>query len=239
MGDGCTIWRIRKSYTSVPNRLQADPEQLFHNSLVMLKSTHPTKDLYLTIYRNGQGHYMPGITTSGDPSFWRILKHSSLSGSEGGLIKEGDAVRLCWRFSDQSAGFRDFHGDFFGRRRFTKPNDAEDQLYLKIPFPGFQRAKEGKEESNGVAMMMSAVGSEKAFLHSVRVVPVDKALVVDKIAGVNKDPAVNKDLAVNKTLVIDKKLAADEVTYDLFDTTFRIDIIGLFYPHDILILYVL
>ncbi|MCJ1388515.1 hypothetical protein MMC18_001362 [Xylographa bjoerkii] len=178
-------------------------EYLFHGSLVMLKSSHATKDLYLTIYRNGQGHYMPGITTSGDPSFWRILKHSSLNGSEGGLIKEGDAVRLCWRFSDQSAGFRDFHDDFFGRRRFTKPDDAEDHLYLKIPFPGFQRVTEGKEkESDGVAMMMSAVESKKQFLQAVSVVPAEEALAVDK------------------------DLAAENVTYNLFDTTFRIDIVG-------------
>ena len=172
-------------------------EYLSHDSLVIIKSPNKSKDLYLTVYRNEQGHFMPGMTSSGEAPFWRIQKDFSHDVNGGQFVKEGDTISLCWRFSDQSAGFRDFQDDVFGRRRFTKPDDVEDELTFKIPFPGFQKGTGSGNESMGMPMIMSAIKESRPILQSLRVLPW-------------KDD-----------------LASAEVTYNLFDTKFRIDLISM------------
>ncbi|MCJ1406830.1 hypothetical protein MMC19_000900 [Ptychographa xylographoides] len=173
-------------------------EYLSHNSLVMLKSSSSEDDLWLTIYRNGQGHFMPGMTTSGEASFWRMTKDNKNNGnSSGTLIREGDTVKLCWRFSDQTAGFRDFYDDTFGRRTYSKPQGTDDQLYMKLPFPGFQKTtKTDAKESDGSAMIMSNMQTSAPFLQ--------KLLINSKTT----------------------ESPGKETTYNLFDTNFRIDLVG-------------
>ena len=66
----------------------------------------------------------------------------------------GEPLRLSWRFSDQSSGFRDYVGDTYGRRNFVKPEEcANDVLYVKIPFPCFQEIK----QETGISVVMSPI----------------------------------------------------------------------------------
>ncbi|KAM0543698.1 hypothetical protein ACHAPJ_012147 [Fusarium lateritium] len=151
--------------------------------------------LTLSVYRNAQGVFMPAITDHPDPVYWRILKtnHSDASGSD--QIKFGDNIRLCWRFSDQASGWRDYLDDFYGRRRFDAPAELrpdEDTLYLKAPFPRF----EGFSDQQGMSMLLSTAKNTEPFLHLVT--------VLDRSA-----PKGLKD-----------------VTYNLFDLTFRLDYVG-------------
>ncbi|KAK2681962.1 hypothetical protein RAB80_003755 [Fusarium oxysporum f. sp. vasinfectum] len=174
-------------------------EWLQHDSLVMLTSAAGKKNkdnVWLTVYRNAQGHFMPAMTSSGDASFWRVQKREDGKGAD---ISESNSISLVWRFSDQTAGFRDFFDDSFGRRTFKKPKDVkEDELHLKLPFPGFQntKAKQRSElESDGLAMIMSQIGRDEAFL---------------------------------QPLAISSKLSegSQKATYNLHAANFRIDLVG-------------
>ena len=50
---------------------------------------------------------------------------------EGTHIQKGDEIRLCWNFNDQTAGWRDFVDDMYGRRRNDVPDNMEiTTLYL-------------------------------------------------------------------------------------------------------------
>ncbi|KAJ9652203.1 hypothetical protein H2201_009237 [Coniosporium apollinis] len=53
-------------------------------------------------------------------------------------IKEGDEVRLCWAFSDQVTGFRDYTKDVLGRRNQCPPELESSVLYMKLPWPRFE-----------------------------------------------------------------------------------------------------
>jgi len=78
------------------------------------------------------------------PQYWRILKKDG--GVLGQHIKEGDEIRLCWAFSDQLTGFRDFLNDIFGRRRAQCPDELKNQiLYMKLPWPRFETLSPVKE----------------------------------------------------------------------------------------------
>ncbi|KAF1836077.1 hypothetical protein BDW02DRAFT_485813, partial [Decorospora gaudefroyi] len=177
-----TIWQL-----VVPSG-----EHLKHDSLVAIRIYHEKVNLYLSVFRNAQGHFLPGITDSGETPYWRIKKvNSSGTGVSGSFIREGDAIRFCWCFADQTSGFRDYHQDFYGRRRFTKPADAPAELYFKTPFPGFEQAKSRK----GAAMMMFGNADVKPVLALLNVVP-------------------------------DQHVGDDKITYNLFDVSFRIDLVG-------------
>lgn len=106
---------------------------------------------------------MPSITDHPDPVYWRILKADSGPGHTTNQLKYGDAVRLCWRFSDQTSGWRDYSDDFYGRRRFDRPAELsckEDSLYLKVPFPRF----EGLGDKQGLSLLLSPESSTDPFL---------------------------------------------------------------------------
>jgi hypothetical protein len=189
---GETVW----------NMVVPHGDWLQDNSLVMLTSGSASQhndDVWLTVYRNSQGHFMPAMTSSGDASFWRVNKDTSATGaSHGPEISEGNAIQLSWRFSDQTAGFRDFFNDTFGRRTFNRPEGVEDELFLKLPFPGFQKttAKDrAGNESSGLPMIMSQINTKDAFVQE---------------------------------LMINSKVGESRLkrTYNLHDTTFRIDLVG-------------
>ncbi|KAA8897742.1 hypothetical protein FN846DRAFT_816632 [Sphaerosporella brunnea] len=111
----------------------------------------------MTVYRNQQGVFLPAVSSSDE----LVMDTSRLDSSrrvgsshatDGDQLKDGDRVRLCWKFSDQTGGFRDFYEDSYGRRRYTKPKDvASDTLYLKLPFPGFQN----QTNNHGASMVLS------------------------------------------------------------------------------------
>lgn len=125
----------------------------------LASSPNPT----LSVYRNQQGVYLPAMSGNDGPSFWRVLKSDPTSRA-GDPIRDGDNIRLSWRFSDQTDGFRDFYDDTFGRRRFTKPDGASDVLYLKVPYPSFQ-------SSDSTLLVMSAAETTKPIVEPLRVLP--------------------------------------------------------------------
>ncbi|CZR43765.1 uncharacterized protein FPRO_07318 [Fusarium proliferatum ET1] len=176
-------------------------EWLKDNSLVMLTSAAGASqtfkdDLWLTVYRNAQGQFMPAMTSSGDASFWRVKRETKGSGPE---ISEGNTIKLTWRFSDQTSGFRDFYEDTFGRRTFNKPeNVLKDELHLKLPFPGFQKTEDKNRaagESAGLAMIMSEIETDAPFLQEV-------------------------------SISSRKKEGPQKRTYNLHPTSFRVDLVG-------------
>ncbi|KAB5590305.1 hypothetical protein CTheo_6243 [Ceratobasidium theobromae] len=125
-----TVWKLE-----LP-----DGQILAHESRVNIKSLSSSAEPTLSVYRNQQGVYLPALNSHDGPSFWRILKNDPRS-QTGDAIRDGDEIRLSWRFSDQTDGFRDFYDDTFGRRRYTNPDidkiDENDRLFLKIPYPSF------------------------------------------------------------------------------------------------------
>ena len=119
-------------YETVWNMVIPYGDYLQNDCLVMLSATAGTQNkdnVWLTVYRNGQGHFMPVMTSSGDCAFWRVRKDiSSLHSGKRPEIIEGDTIRLVWKFSDQTAGFRDFLNDTFGRRTYHKPYNVEKRI---------------------------------------------------------------------------------------------------------------
>ena len=117
------------------------------------------------MYRNQQGVFLPALTSHGDPSYWRVLK--AQEDQENSNLVDGDVVRFSWSFSDQLAGFRDFLDDSFGRRCFTKPDGVENALYLKVPYPRFEKMN----STDGMALVMCGASETKPVVESVIVVP--------------------------------------------------------------------
>ncbi|EAQ85299.1 hypothetical protein CHGG_09313 [Chaetomium globosum CBS 148.51] len=117
-------------------RLIRPPSQLGPDCLVSIKSCAPVSssppstsppELGLTVYRNAQGVFQPAITSTDEPSYWRIqavdttTTPTSSPSSKRDPHRHGDLVRLTWSFADQASGFRDFFGDVYGRRSYRRP----------------------------------------------------------------------------------------------------------------------
>lgn len=139
-------------------------------SLVSLKAYHEKGELYLTIFSNEQGHYLPAISDAGTTPFWRIQKAPTNLGQNNKLIRDGDEIRLCWSFDDQRGGFRDYTNDVFGRRRFHVRDDEPQKLYLKVPFPGFQKS----DSTDGTAMIMDTREATDPYITLLNVLPHDE-----------------------------------------------------------------
>ncbi|KAF8648222.1 hypothetical protein AX16_006360 [Volvariella volvacea WC 439] len=164
-----TVWKIE-----VP-----DGEVLAHESRVSIRSLTSTPHPTMTVYRNHQGVFLPTMTSHDGPSFWRVLKADPTSAA-GDSIQDGDKIRLSWRFSDQTDGFRDFFDDTFGRRRFTKPEESSDVLYLKVPYPSFESTG-----SSGAALVMSPAETSKPVVEALRVKPTVGHGSIDSQAAYN------------------------------------------------------
>lgn len=172
--------------------------QLTHESLVTIKSqvwSTPGTSLALSVYRNAQGVFMPAITSQPDPVYWRVLKADVGTGGKGSKqLKYGEAIRLCWRFSDQTSGWRDYVDDYYGRRRFDRPAELGkngDTLYLKAPFPRF----EALDDPQGMSLVLSPDATKEPFLKKLTL----------------REPS--------------KPGGSEEVAYNLFDLTFRLDFV--------------
>lgn len=107
---------------------------------------------------------MPAITNQPDPVYWRVLKaNAKAGGRDANQLKYGDPIRLCWRFSDQTSGWRDYVDDYYGRRRFDRPAELgknEDALYLKAPFPRF----EALNDPQGMSLVLSSAATKDPIL---------------------------------------------------------------------------
>ncbi|VUC31602.1 unnamed protein product [Clonostachys rosea] len=184
--DKRTVWRMEVPYGY----------SLTHGSLVSIKSlAKDGKSISLTVYRNAQGVFLPAITSSEDPIYWRVLKANPQGGADAKQLKYGDAVRLSWSFTDQSSGWRDYYDDYYGRRRFDRPSElkeGEDSLYLKAPFPRFEELG----SAQGMSLVMSPASNTNPILQTFMV----------------RDPS--------------KPSGSEEVAYNLFDLSFRMDFVG-------------
>ena len=160
------------------------------------------QDLYLTVIRNAQGHFLPAISSSSEAAIWRLQK-STDTNTEGSVFLEGESIRISWRFDDQTAGFRDFSQDVFGRIRHNPPDDAPAELFFKVPFPGFEDLEKVKDR--GRSMILDGDKDSKEILKPLKV----RSYNLEK----------------------DKKgeFRGDSVTYALYDVSFRLDVLGKFH----------
>ncbi|WAO95448.1 Hypothetical protein NCS54_01307100 [Fusarium falciforme] len=186
--DGRTVWAIE-----VP-----EGYSLTHESLVTIKSqasSTPGTSLTLSVYRNSQGVFMPAITNQPDPVYWRVLKvNAKTGGKDANQLKYGDPIRLCWRFSDQTSGWRDYVDDYYGRRRFDHPAELgknEGALYLKAPFPRF----EALDDPQGMSLVLSSAATKDPILTKLKL----------------REPSAPG--------------GSEQVAYNLFDLTFRLDFV--------------
>lgn len=110
------------------------------------------------------------MSDSDEAQYWRIMKRNGE-----GNIKDGDEVRLCWSFADQTTGYRDFTEDVFGRRRMGAPPGAgleSGVLYPKLPWPRFEKLSEQaseipdaqKKKPGMNSLLMSTISSEETAL---------------------------------------------------------------------------
>ena len=164
------------------------------------------QDLYLTIIRNEQGHFLPAISSSTEAAMWRLHKLESVK-TGGEAFERGESVRLSWRFEDQTAGFRDFSEDVFGRLRHNLPDKAPQEFFLKFPFPGFETQKEAVE--GGRCMIMNG---HKGL---------DPKYETLQVRSYPPEEEKSEDLDFEQ----------NEVLYGLFDLSFRLDVLGKFYSH--------
>ncbi|KAF7526535.1 hypothetical protein G7054_g10735 [Neopestalotiopsis clavispora] len=164
--------------------------------------------LSLVVFRNQQSVFLPGLSDTSERHYWRILKHGAKSNGE--HIKEGDEIFFAWAFQDQTAGFRDFTQDVFGRRRLQFPDDLKGRvLYMKLPWPRFEPLA---RPVNGVA------------------VP-NTMLLTDDPPAVNNNPQMASIRTVPSMTAAAEALsqgraATDMDTFGLQDVRFRIDVVG-------------
>lgn len=103
----------------------------------------PPPQTHMIVFRNQQGIFIPGLSDNDEVQYWRILSADE-DAIPGQHLRDGSHVRLCWRFQDQTTGWRDWVDDVFGRRRAIIPPgyDADAVLYLKLPWPRFNNVGE-------------------------------------------------------------------------------------------------
>ncbi|KAM0424832.1 hypothetical protein ACHAPT_009888 [Fusarium lateritium] len=167
-----------------------------------LKTTLPsTPASSLMIFRNQQGVFLPGMSDDDGIQIWRILKQGAAPGDKIN-IKEGDQVRLAWRFSDQTSGYRDFTNDVFGRRRTSAPEGMENvTLYMKLPWPRFEPLTSQPDQQTTLP----------------------NALLMSGNAQDSDQPA---QLGSVNTVYAKKSLKQDSQTFALQDCTFRLDLVS-------------
>ncbi|WJG37039.1 uncharacterized protein FOBCDRAFT_253744 [Fusarium oxysporum Fo47] len=138
------------------------------DTLLCVKSAAiPKADLALTVYRNAQGVFLPSISSTDEPCYWRLepVETSGISKMKGDRYKFGDSFRLTWSFSDQTSGFRDFVDDSYGRHNLTRPSEIKsDKLCFKVPFPRFEGML-----SDYMAVLMSTALTTDPIIEKIKV----------------------------------------------------------------------
>ncbi|EXL92085.1 hypothetical protein FOIG_14750 [Fusarium odoratissimum NRRL 54006] len=138
------------------------------DTLLCVKSAAiPKADLALTVYRNAQGVFLPSISSTDEPCYWRLepVETSGISKMKGDRYKFGDSFRLTWSFSDQTSGFRDFVDDSYGRRNLTRPSEIKsDKLCFKVPFPRFEGML-----SDYMAVLMSTALTTDPIIEKIKI----------------------------------------------------------------------
>jgi hypothetical protein len=136
------------------------------------------------------------MSNNEDVSFWRIYRAGAEDSQE--EIKDGEAIRMCWCFSDQTAGYRDYVDDTFGRRRVLPPPGVPDRLFMKVPFPRFENISILPDSTlPPISLIMSSANTMNPILEAIQVAPEDRSV---------------KD--------------TESITYNLHDSVLRIDAVG-------------
>lgn len=126
----------------------------------------------LSIFRTQQGEFLPVMSDESQGHIFRMLKRGSTQPGE--TIKEGDQIRLCWNFADQTAGYRDFANDAFGRRRHNWPAEVEQvPLFFKLPWPRFESLAAPDAQGTPIpnSMIMSPGASEEGMIDMIGTLP--------------------------------------------------------------------
>ncbi|KAJ9636432.1 hypothetical protein H2199_008107 [Coniosporium tulheliwenetii] len=168
----------------------------------------PPAPAHMVVFRNQQGVFLPAMSERDEYQYWRILKKGATAAGE--HIKEGDEIRLCWAFSDQTTGFRDYTEDVFGRRRNQCPPELESSvLYMKLPWPRFEsqmtdpRNKYGLPSPNSMVMLPLASTEPEAV--DMKVLPAKGELYryVMQDVGFRIDTVANNGLGDTGDYMLD------------------------------------
>lgn len=136
----------------------------------------PAPNSHLIVFRNQQGVFLPGLSDNDEVQYWRILLDDD-DAVFGQHIKDGARIRFCWRFQDQTTGYRDWEDDVFGRRRAVIPSGYDDDavLYLKLPWPRFTHLS--SDTNNGSLpvhpMLLAPVPEKDARAYNFKVLTAD------------------------------------------------------------------
>ncbi|OBS29591.1 hypothetical protein FPOA_03528 [Fusarium poae] len=172
-------------------------------------SAAPDSPLFLGVFRNQQSVFLPGLSDSSERHYWRILKHGAKSNGE--YIKEGDEIYFAWAFKDQTAGFRDFSQDVFGRRRLQFPDDLNGKvLYMKLPWPRFEPL--AKPANGKIAVSNTMILTDDPIAQNN----------VPQMASIKTAPGM---MAAAQALS-QRKTATDVSVFGLQDLRFRVDVVG-------------
>ncbi|KAF2839889.1 hypothetical protein M501DRAFT_1015973 [Patellaria atrata CBS 101060] len=202
-----TVWSITTPFS----------EHLQHGSKVIIKTkpqetkpvakdpakpetltTIPAIPASLIVFRNAQGVFLPGMSSSDETHYWRILKVDGKRYGEN--IKEGDAIRLCWIFQDQTVGFRDFKEDVFGRRRAQIPPELKNgALFMKLPWPRFENIATPKPGQDPVpnTMLMSTQATQGIAFEDLATLPAISSSAVGKAMYAIQDVSFRVDVVAN------------------------------------------
>ncbi|KLP01968.1 uncharacterized protein Y057_7813 [Fusarium fujikuroi] len=158
-----------KAFSHVVWRLEiARGHSIGPDTLLCIKTAAMRKaDLALTVYRNAQGVFLPSISSTDEPCYWRLepVETSGISRLKGDRYKFGESFRLTWSFSDQTSGFRDFVDDSYGRRNLNRPAEMKsDKLCFKVPFPRFESMS-----SDYIALLMSTALTTDPIIDKIKV----------------------------------------------------------------------
>lgn len=155
---------------------------------------------HLVVFRNQQQVFLPAMSDNEEVQYWRILKNDD-GATDGTPIKDGDEIRLCWSFQDQLTGWRDYSGDVFGRRRnLTPPGLAETVLFLKVPWPRFEKAVNlDTEPPPPHAMIMAPIQNKDADEHKIHVLNNDGKTQREETYAV-QDVVLRIDTVTNRGL---------------------------------------
>ncbi|KAJ9634366.1 hypothetical protein H2199_009024 [Coniosporium tulheliwenetii] len=171
-------------------------------------SPPPPAPAHMVVFRNQQGVFLPAMSERDEYQYWRILKNGATAAGE--HIKEGDEIRLCWAFSDQTTGFRDYSEDVFGRRRNQCPPELESSvLYMKLPWPRFESQMTDPKNKYGLpspnSMVMVPLASTEPEAVDMKVLPAKGELYryVMQDVGFRIDTVANNGLGDTGDYMLD------------------------------------
>ncbi|KAJ5653740.1 hypothetical protein N7490_000743 [Penicillium lividum] len=170
---GFSLFRSISDFHHVDHKV-AYTIQLNAKSLVCIKSCAPvdlggvtatSPELMLSVYRNAQGSFQPTLMSSDERCYWRLQRVSTEPTADQESFRSGEEVRLTWALEDQSAGFRDYCDDLYGRRQFTWPASVGSSvLALKVPYPRFEPLN-----FPTISLIMSSVLSKDPVLQPLEI----------------------------------------------------------------------